>query len=73
MKVETLIYAYLAVCVSMILFNIVCIFIFRKKDKNIKKRSIDFTDIIEAQLDEQTVDEKHKNFLRKKLKKIKRY
>lgn len=70
MKVETLIYAYLAVCVSMILFNIVCIFIFRKKDKNIKKRSIDFTDIIEAQLDEQTVDEKHKNFLRKKLKKI---
>ena len=70
MKVETLIYAYLAVCVSMILFNIVCIFIFRKKDKNIKKRSIDFTDIIKAQLDEQTVDEKHKNFLRKKLKKI---
>ena len=70
MKVETLIYAYLAVCVSMILFNIVCIFIFRKKDKNIKKRSIDFTDIIEAQLDEQTVDEKHKSFLRKKLKKI---
>ena len=70
MKVETLIYAYLAVCVSMILFNIVCIFIFRKKDKNIKKRSIDFIDIIEAQLDQQTVDEKHKNFLRKKLKKI---
>ena len=41
MKVEILIYAYLAVCAAMIIFNIVCIFVFRKKDKNIEKRSID--------------------------------
>ena len=70
MKVEILIYAYLAVCASMIVFNIVCIFIFRRKDKNIRNRSIDFTDIIEYQLDQGTIDEKHKGFLRKKLKKI---
>ncbi len=70
MKVEILIYAYLAVCVAMIIFNIVCIFVFRKKDKNIEKRSIDFTESIEEQLDKETVDEAHKKFLRKKLKKI---
>ena len=70
MKVEILIYAYLAVCASMIVFNIVCVFIFRKKDRNIRNRSIDFTDIIKAQLDQGMIDEAHKDFLRKKLKKI---
>lgn len=70
MKVEILIYAYLAICAAMILFNIVCIFVFRKKDKNIEKRSINFADCVEEQLDKETVDEAHKKFLRKKLKKI---
>ncbi|MEE1048867.1 MAG: hypothetical protein U0M60_15800, partial [Clostridia bacterium] len=70
MKVEILIYAYLAVCAAMIIFNIVCIFVFRKKDKNIEKRSIDFTDSIEEQLSKDTIDEAHRKFLRKKLKKI---
>ena len=69
MKVEILIYAYLAICVAMIMFNIVCIFVFRKKDKNIKKRTIDFTESIEEQLSKDTIDEAHKKFLRKKLKK----
>jgi len=57
MKVEILIYAYLAVCAAMIIFNIVCIFVFRKKDKNIEKRSIDFTDSIEDQLSKDTIEE----------------
>lgn len=70
MKVEILIYAYLAICAAMIIFNIICIFVFRKKDKNIEKRSIDFTQSIEEQLDKGTIDESHKNFLQKKLKKI---
>ena len=70
MKVEILIYAYLAVCTAMIIFNIVCIFVFRKKDKNIEKRSIDFTDSIEEQFSKDTIDEEHKKFLCKKLKKI---
>lgn len=70
MKVEILIYAYLAICASMIVFNIVCIFVFRKKDRNIRNRSIDFTDIIEAQLNQGMIDEEHQGFLRKKLKKI---
>ncbi len=70
MKVEILLYSYLAVCTSMIIFNIVCIFVFRKKDKNIQKRSIDFTDIIEEQLNKGTVDDDHKKYLQKKLRKI---
>ena len=70
MKVEILIYAYLTVCAAMIIFNIVCIFVFRKKDKNIEKRSIDFTDSIEEQFSKDTIDEEHKKFLCKKLKKI---
>ena len=70
MKVEILIYAYLAICAAMIIFNIVCIFVFRRKDKNIEKRSIDFTDCVEEQLSKDDIDEAHKRFLRKKLKKI---
>lgn len=70
MKVEILIYAYLAICAAMIAFNIVCIFVFRKKDKNIEKRTIDFTDSIVAQLDKPNVDEEHQLFLQKKLNRI---
>lgn len=70
MKVEILIYAYLAICAAMIAFNIVCIFVFRKKDRNIEKRSIDFADGIEEQLSKETVEGTHKRFLCKKLKKI---
>ncbi len=70
MKVEILIYSYLAVCIAMIIFNIVCIFVFRKRDKNIEKRSLDFTDCVEEQLDKETIDKSHKKFLCRKLKKI---
>ena len=70
MKVEILIYAYLAICAAMILFNIACIFVFRKKDKNVQKHSIDFTKSVEEQLACGTVDEAHKQFLCKKLKKV---
>ena len=39
MNVETLIFAYLSICVSMILFNIACIFVFEAKDRQLQKRS----------------------------------
>lgn len=70
MKVEILIYAYLAICAAMIAFNIVCIFVFRKKERDIARRSIDFTKIVLQQLELDAVEEKHKDFLRKKLRKI---
>lgn len=70
MKVEILIYAYLAVCTSMILFNIVCVFVFQKRDQEIHKRSIDFTDSIVKQMENGNMEEAHKRFLQKKLKKV---
>lgn len=70
MKVEILIFAYLAVCTAMIIFNIVCIFVFRKRDKNIEKRSINFNGLAEEQMKKEEIDENHKRFLKKKLKKI---
>lgn len=39
MQVDTLIYAYLAVCCSMIIFNTVCIFIFSHREKKMTKVS----------------------------------
>lgn len=70
MKVEVLIYSYLAICAAMIVFNIVCIFVFQRKEKTLVKRSINFADSIMPQLDKDAVDEEHQAFLRKKLKKI---
>ena len=70
MKVEVLIYAYLAVCASMILFNIACIFVFKKKDRTMTKRSLDFTEMIKAQFCKETLDPDHQKILLKKLRKI---
>ena len=68
MKVEILIYSYLAICAAMIVFNIVCIFVFQRKEKTLVKRSINFADSIMPQLDKDAVDEEHQAFLRKKLR-----
>ena len=69
MKVEILIFAYLAVCASMIVFNIVCIFVFRHRDKKIDSSKIDFETEIKQCIDNKAVDSKHREFLMKKLKK----
>ena len=39
MNVETLIYAYLAICSSMIVFNCVCVLAFRRRNRVLEKRS----------------------------------
>lgn len=74
MNVETLIYAYLAVCFSMIVFNCVCIFIFKRSDKEINKRSTEFERRILEQIEQMKQgnlpDEKHRRYLQKKLKKV---
>ena len=49
MNVETLIFAYLAICVSMILFNIACIFVFEAKDRQLQKRSRKMEHAVEEQ------------------------
>lgn len=74
MHVETLIYAYLAVCTAMILFNCVCIFVFHRRDRILKRRS--------ARLEEEIADQirllqsgapitgEHLRLLRKKLRRV---
>ena len=74
MKVETLIFAYLAICGAMIIFNIVCIFVFRRRDKNLELRSDKFTKAVEAQIKElaegNLVEKDHRDMLAKKLRKV---
>ena len=67
MNVKTLIYAYLTICASMIVFNIVCIFIFRRRDKKLRKRSKAFEKKVKEQMELEEITEKHKNYLSHKL------
>ena len=70
MQVQALIYAYLAICIAMIGFNIVCIFVFRHNDEKLGKSSIDFTEHVKKQLEAGEVDNAHKNYLQTHLKNV---
>ncbi len=70
MNVQTLIYAYLAICVAMIVFNIVCIFVFRRRDKKLKKRSKAFEKKVKEQMILEEITEKDKKYLSHKLCRI---
>lgn len=74
MNVETLIYAYLAICVSMILFNIACMFVFEARDHKLVKRSLKLEHTVEEQFvrveNGGHVSSSHKDYLCKKLRKV---
>lgn len=74
MFVETLIYSYLVICGAMIIFNIICIFVFQKRDQNLAARSKRFTKEIEAQVtnlnENADISETHRKMLKNKLTKI---
>lgn len=74
MNVETLIYAYLAICLAMIVFNCACIFVFRRRDRMLKRRSARLADEIEGQLHLTQgggpVSEEHLTYLCRKLRRI---
>lgn len=70
MKVEVLIYAYLAVCVAMIGFNIVCIFLFQRRDNEIEEKRFYYMGIIREQLDLDETTEEHRKFLLKRLSRV---
>lgn len=70
MKVEILIYAYLAVCASMIAFNIACIIVFRRKDRKINSCKINFAEEIKRCIENNGIDGQHRKFLTKKLRRI---
>lgn len=70
MKVEILIYSYLAICMAMIMFNIVCICAFKQRDRKLVRYSERFTRQIEMQIELPTIEERHKKYLSKKLSKV---
>ncbi len=74
MNVETLIYAYLAICLAMIVFNCVCIVVFRRQDRLLKRRSTRLADDIKEQIQliqaGGLVSEDHQKFLCRKLRRI---
>lgn len=71
MNVETMIYAYLAVCAAMIVFNCVCILIFRGRIQEQKQRGSQLETEIEGQFQRRQeglpLEEEHRALLRKKL------
>lgn len=71
MNIETMIYAYLAVCASMIVFNCACIFVFRRRDRRLHRHSSRMEADILRQIRSiragEPVEERHREFLRKKL------
>ncbi len=72
MKVETMLYVYLAVCACMIVFNLICVFIFRHRTKSLEDHSEKMQKKINQQfellLDGDHVEEKHCDYLRRKLR-----
>ncbi len=68
MKIEIMIYVYIAICVSMIAYNIVYVFILRHREKALVSDSERFENLIYEQLrhieDGMEIDEKHKKHLR---------
>lgn len=73
MKIELMIYVYIAICVSMILYNIVYIFILKHREKSLASNSRRMEKIISEQTEiiknGKVVSEKHKKMLCKKLDK----
>lgn len=74
MNVEIMLYIYLFVCVSMIIFDIVTAFVLRREDKRVVKVSEDFLKRVNEQLNlmksGSNVDKEHKEYLLKKLKRV---
>lgn len=74
MKIETMIYIYGAVCVSMIIFNIIYTLVLKVSEPRLKKRCEKLSALIHVQLDNITRDEmpgqKHLSWLSRKMKSL---
>lgn len=72
MKVEIMVYIYIAICISMIIYNCVYIFVLRHKEAQLSKNSTDFSAYIKSQIDNlnkgKNIDDSHKKMILKKLK-----
>lgn len=73
MKIQLMIFTYIAICVSMIAYNIIYVFILNHREKSLISNSHKFEKIISDQIqiikNGGNIDEKHKKFLCKKLDK----
>jgi len=71
MKIEIMIYVYIAICISMIAFNIVYVFVLKHREKALVTNSARLEKVIIEQFDiiknGEEVSESHKKFLRKYL------
>lgn len=71
MKIEIMIYVYIAICVSMILYNITYVFILKHREKALTINSEKFEKIIYSEISKiksgEEVSQEHKDFLCKKL------
>lgn len=72
MNVEILIYCYLAICLSMIVFNCIAMLVFRRKDYEMEHGSRKLEDTIWEQIAQlrngQEIEEAHTRYLSRKLK-----
>ena len=67
MKIEIIVYIYHAVCLAMIGFNIVCIFLFKRNDRETEQSRLYYTELIKDQFGKTVLDDKHRLMLLKKL------
>ena len=71
MKIEIMIYIYIAICVSMIAFNIVYVFVLKHREKALASDSARLEKLITEQLERiksgEEVTEKHNKFLKRSL------
>lgn len=70
MKIEIIVYIYLAVCLAMIGFNIVCIFLFKRNDRVAEQSRRYYSNLIKEQFGKEVLDDQHRLLLLKKLTKV---
>lgn len=67
MKIEILVYIYLAVCLAMIGFNIVCIFLFSHNDRETEQNRRYYINLIKMQFGKAVLDNRHRLLILRKL------
>ena len=72
MKIESMLFIYIAICISMIAFNIVYVFILRRNDRQLDRSCAEYDELVRQQLQRiesgSGVDEHHKKRLRRELR-----
>ena len=70
MKIEILVYAYLAVCLAMIGFNIACVFLFSRSDRKTERSRKYYVGLISEQFGKEYLDDRHRVLIFNRLQRI---